>query len=298
MNTDLQHSIIDRLAHSQIYQDYERAFSEATGLPLALSPARSWQLPHQGHKHQNAFCALMAKEMKACLACRQTQHDLTGSGGSDMRTVTCFAGLWETAVALRVGQEIVGYLRTGEILPRQPDEKGFARVVERLSHLGVKANEEKLREAYFASPVFPQKRYDSAMKLLQIFAQHLSLVAGQMVIQSDHVERPSIAKAREFIEEHLTEDLTLAEVAGAVHMSTFYFCKQFKKETGLNFTDYLSRVRVEKAKQQLLRPHLRVSEVAYDVGFQSLTHFNRVFKKLNGQSPTKYRANMPLANVA
>ena len=50
----------------------------------------------------------------------------------------------------------------------------------------------------------------------------------------------------------------------------------FKKPTGLTFTDYLGRVRVEQAKRLLLNPHLRVSEIAYAVGFQSLTHFNRI----------------------
>jgi AraC-like DNA-binding protein len=74
-----------------------------------------------------------------------------------------------------------------------------------------------------------------------------------------------------------------------MHVSTFYFCKMFKKATGLTFTDYLSRVRVEKAKALLLNPHLRISEIAYDVGFQSLTHFNRMFRKIVGLSPTVYR---------
>ena len=78
-------------------------------------------------------------------------------------------------------------------------------------------------------------------------------------------------------------------------MSTFYFCKIFKKSTGTHFTDYLSRVRVEKARNLLLNPNLRISEIAYEVGFQSLTHFNRVFKKLLGQSPTEYRAQVKLA---
>lgn len=75
-----------------------------------------------------------------------------------------------------------------------------------------------------------------------------------------------------------------------MNTSTFYFCKLFKKATGLTFTDYLSRVRIEKAKNLLLNPNLRVSEIAYEVGFQSLTHFNRMFRKLAGQSPTHYRA--------
>ena len=92
---------------------------------------------------------------------------------------------------------------------------------------------------------------------------------------------------------HQADDLSLGSVARAVNTSTFYFCKMFKKATGLNFTDYLSRVRVEKAKNLLLNPNARVSEIAYEAGFQSLTHFNRVFKKVAGQSPTAYRNKLP-----
>ena len=78
-------------------------------------------------------------------------------------------------------------------------------------------------------------------------------------------------------------------------MSSYYFCKMFKKVTGLNFTDYLSRVRVEKAKSLLLNPNARVSEVAFDIGFTSITNFNRTFKKLAGQSPSDYREALPKA---
>src|SRR4029077_15949624 len=85
---------------------------------------------------------------------------------------------------------------------------------------------------------------------------------------------------------HYGDPVGLDEMARTMHVSTFYFCKMFKRATGLTFTDYLGRVRVEKAKNLLLNPHLRVSEIAYTVGFQSLTHFNRVFRKLTGESPT------------
>jgi transcriptional regulator GlxA family with amidase domain len=63
----------------------------------------------------------------------------------------------------------------------------------------------------------------------------------------------------------------------------------FKKSTGLTFTDYLSRVRVEKAKDLLMNPRLRVSDIAYMAGFQSLTHFNRLFRRLTGECPTCFR---------
>jgi AraC-like DNA-binding protein len=57
----------------------------------------------------------------------------------------------------------------------------------------------------------------------------------------------------------------------------------------------VSRARIEKAKNLLLNQNLRVSEIAYEVGFQSLTHFNRVFKKVIGQAPTEYRAQVKAA---
>jgi AraC-like DNA-binding protein len=63
----------------------------------------------------------------------------------------------------------------------------------------------------------------------------------------------------------------------------------FRKITGINFTDYVSRLRIERAKNLLLNPNLRISEIAFEVGFQSLTHFNRVFKRVLGQSPSDYR---------
>ena len=84
----------------------------------------------------------------------------------------------------------------------------------------------------------------------------------------------------------------LCAVPQASGASVFHFCKVFKKTTGLKFTEYVGRVRLENAKTQLLNPNRRISEVAYDVGFQSLTQFNRMFKRVFGQSPTEFRGHL------
>src|SRR5204863_4833677 len=147
----------------------------------------------------------------------------------------------------------------------------------------------QLEEAYFQTRVLTRAQYESLIRLLTIFGQHLSLLSNQIVVQQQNAEPPAITRAKQFIDAHQADDLSLADVAHAVNTSTFYFCKVFKKATGLHFTDYLSRVRIEKAKNLLLNPNLRVSEIAYAVGFQSLTHFNRVFRKLASQSPSDYR---------
>ena len=87
-------------------------------------------------------------------------------------------------------------------------------------------------------------------------------------------------------------------MARAACTSTFYICKLFKRHTGLNFTGYVSRLRIEKARELLANPNLRISEIACDAGFQSLTHFNRVFRKLIGEAPTGYREKLALPLAA
>ena len=79
-------------------------------------------------------------------------------------------------------------------------------------------------------------------------------------------------------------------MAAAAGASVFHFCKIFHSSTGLKFTDYVARVRIEEARTQLLNPNRRVSEIAYEVGFQSLTQFNRTFKRVFGESPSDFRA--------
>jgi len=153
----------------------------------------------------------------------------------------------------------------------------------------------ELRAAYFDTRVLSARQHESTVKLLTIFAEHLSMVSNQIVVREQNAEPPVIARAKQFIADHQTEELSLDQVAKSVNTSKFYFCKIFKKATGINFTDYVSRIRTERAKNLMLNPNLRVSEIAYEVGFQSLTHFNRVFKRILGRSPTDYREQLAQA---
>lgn len=107
---------------------------------------------------------------------------------------------------------------------------------------------------------------------------------------SSGAEPADIWKARRLIEQHSAEELSLTKVARAVHISPTHFSEKFKQVTGVNFVDYVARTRFEKARKLLEDVDLRISEIAFAVGFQSLSQFNRVFKKLSGKSPTAYRA--------
>jgi AraC-like DNA-binding protein len=291
-NGNANRALVEALANSKIYQDYERAFSEATGLPVALRPVESWQLPHHGKRNENPFCQLLAQKSRACGACLQVQEALSERSTMEPQTIACQIGMCDTAVPVRLGDKVIGFLQTGQLFRKKPTPAQFERVARLVAEWGVEADPETLRKAYFDTKVVATRQHDSVVKLLSIFAQHLSMLSNQVVVQHENAEPPVITRAKEYIHEHQTEELSLGQVAKAVNTSTFYFCKMFKKVTGINFTDYLSRVRIEKAKNLLLNPNLRVSEIAFEVGFQSLTHFNRVFKKILGQSPTEYRAQL------
>jgi AraC-like DNA-binding protein len=285
-------ALVEALTSSRIYRDYERAFSDLTGLPVALQPVETWQLPHHGKRNENAFCALLSRKSRSCAACLQTQERLCLQAAGDPETVVCPVGLSDSAVPVRMSDRLVGFLQIGQVFRKKPTEAQFQKTLLLCKKWGVETTPEALRKAYFSGKVISQKEHDSAVKLLTIFAQHLAMVSNQVFIQRENSEPPVIAKARAFILEHQTEELSLGQVAKAVNMSSYYFCKMFKKVAGINFTDYVARIRIEKSKNLLLNPNLRVSEIAFEVGFQSLTHFNRVFKKILGQSPTVYRAQL------
>ena len=106
----------------------------------------------------------------------------------------------------------------------------------------------------------------------------------------DHAEPARIWKARCFIHEHLGEELSLTRVANFVNISPNYLSEEFKRVTSCKFVDYVARTRIENACELLSNSNLRISEIAFEVGFQSLSQFNRAFKRLSGKSPTEHRA--------
>jgi AraC-like DNA-binding protein len=285
-------ALVAQLQRSQIYRDYEQAFRETTGLPISLRSIEAFDLPHHGDSKENPFCALMAQTNHSCAACLQLQRKVEEQAKLKPKTLKCFAGLCDSAVPVRVGENLIGFLQTGQILLHTPEKKEFTKTTQQLVKWGTEVDLKRLEEAYFQTRVLTRKQYESILRLLTIFAQHLSTLSNQLMVKAETEESPAMAKARLFIAERHTEEISLTQVAGAVNMSAFYFCKVFKKATGMTFTDYLARVRVEKIKNLLLNPHKRVSEAAYETGFQSLSQFNRVFRRITGEAPSAYRERL------
>src|SRR3989440_185039 len=285
--------VMRHLSRSQIFKDYERAFSEAMGLPLNIRGHDTWSPAHHGKEDGDSLASILARFNKARAACLRAQTDASRDPDSTMRTVTWFAGLSESAVPVYVGDHILGFLETGEVMLKNPTKKHFATITRQLRAWGYKTDWTQLERAYFRTCVLSPDRYGAMLRLLSIFAQHLSILSNQLVVRREKDESANIARARQFIEKHQAEPLSLGRVAHAANISRHYFCKMFKKATGISFSDYLSRVRVEKSRTLLLNPNSRISEAAFACGFQSMTNFNREFKRIVGRSPTQFRRLLP-----
>lgn len=289
----MNEQLIGALAGSKMFQTYEDAYTETTAMPLTLRPVEALHLPFQGRRKENAFCALMVGQSHTCGACLQLQEKLSQSAMNQPATKMCAYGLCETAVPLKLGPHTIGFLQTGQVMRQPPTGASFQRAVKQAARRGVNINNDPARRAYFNTPVLSQKKLAAATSLLSVFADQLAMKSNQIMMQTVNAEPQVITRAKHFIRENCTERLSLDRVSGIVRMNRYNFCKQFHKTTGLSFTRFVSLTRFEKATNLLLNPNLRVSEVAFAVGFQSLTHFNRLFKKFSGQSPTAYRRQLP-----
>jgi YesN/AraC family two-component response regulator len=287
-------ALVEQLKASEIFRDYQKAFQEATGLPFSLRAIEAFDLPHQDSSQGSPFCALMARSNQSCAACLQLQRKVEEQAQMEPKTLKCFAGLCDSAVPIRVGENLVAFLQTGQILLHQPTQREFKKTTRALINYGVRTDLKRLEEAYFQTRVLKKKQYEAVLRLLSIFAQHLSLLSNQLMVSAAQVESPMVTRAKLFITEHQSEEVSLKQVASSVNTSAFYFCKMFKQATGLTFTEYLARTRIEKVKNLLLNPHKRISEVAYETGFQSLSQFNRVFRRFTGEAPTVWRAKLPV----
>ena len=284
--------LVARLQQSEIFRDYREAFETATGLPLVLRGAGSFASPLSGSKQINRFCAVMAATSKTCAACLQLQARIESEAANGTTSMHCFAGLTDSAIPIRLGTKVVAYLQTGQVFLRRPTQRDFNNAIRQIEALGLTVDPDHLREAYFETRVLTKSHYEATLRLLASFAQHLSSVTNELMIQQTSAEPPAISRARAYIAEHLVEELSLGQVARVANMSAFYFCKIFKAATGLTFTDYVARARVERTKQMLLNPNVRVSEAAYASGCQSLSQFNRVFHRITGEAPTAYRKHL------
>lgn len=288
----LSDTIYTRLVSSPFFAEYEKAFSLTVGMTMRLLPAdpNAWGIK-KNDCYQSPFCQqLNTQDGNPAPPCAAVNKDLMELSALEGKTsCNCFAGLMTTSIPIFAGTMIVGYLKTGQVFQNQPSQDNFEAALEKLQNALNAIDREKLRKAYFSTQVIDPKRYEGIVTLLSHFANELSMRAEKLAISSNEEEPEAISKARDYIRSQLSEALTLSDIAKVAGMSESHFCRQFKISTGMTLTEYINYSRILWVKKELLNPSARISEIAFKVGFQSLSQFNRCFTKFHGSSPSRYR---------
>lgn len=119
-----------------------------------------------------------------------------------------------------------------------------------------------------------------------IYARTIRALDGRNGSSYRHIVRDSMA----YVQAHYTENIQVSDVAAAVYVTPNYFSKIFKQETGENFTEWLNKFRIKKAKELILQePGSRVYEIAAKVGFNDYKYFSFIFKKYTGYTPGTFK---------
>ncbi len=290
-NTGREHAVWLKLIESTIVCKQQAAFACTTGLTLTLVPATTGVSGSEAARASGLFC------VDGCLGGRSgevCQRILAGverraAQKSEPRQFRCPTGLLKIIVPVFVGGQHVGNLLAGPFSQQRLDKETLRRLARRLRQWGLEKHVTALRASWRYSPLLTDERNRSVATLLELFAHYLSERGNQVLTHEPEQSSPLLRKIEAYLAEN-NGSVSTKELAQRVHLSPCYFSKLFKKQTGLTFTEYRRRARVEKAKRLLLDPHRRVSEVAFEAGFESIPYFNRVFRRSLGCSPSEYRA--------
>jgi AraC-like DNA-binding protein len=236
----------------------------------------------------------MAQSAVSCIACQKAHMELQQQLTDNLvpKVICCFAGLSEFVVPIIVGGQHVATLLGGQIFQRKPTQTQFTRLKEQLRIWGMQHELRRIEIAFFKTHVISRKQFQASLRLLTIFAKFLAEDANRDLLAARIQDQHWITHAKNFVLDHAGEPLRLGDVAEHAHLSISYFSKFFKKATGLGFSEFLARARVENAKNSLADPGLTIKEVANRAGFGSLSQFNRTFQRYVGCSPKEYRASL------
>lgn len=284
----------DDLVRLPVLPQYENSYRKVTGMTLKLVAPVEFNQRQNFGEFENLFCSLVTRTPAGCAACLECQRHAQRSAGKKLvsQQISCFAGLTDIAVPVLANGRHVATLMSGQVFRRPPTERDFQLVMNMLKADQDAEWEKRIRKAYFETPVITSDRLQAMVELLNVFAQFLSDYASRQAISMSAAEPKPVASAKQFVLAHAEEPITLAQVIRHVNVNRFYFCRLFKKATGMTLTEYVARVRVEKAKTLLVNPSLRISEIVFAAGFGSIPQFNSVFKRIAGMPATEYRETL------
>ncbi|WNS79004.1 response regulator [Domibacillus sp. DTU_2020_1001157_1_SI_ALB_TIR_016] len=190
---------------------------------------------------------------------------------------------------------------TGLQLLKTLKEKGLSPVVIIISaYSEFEYAQEALRLGvvnYLLKPIGKKKLIEAVEEAVKIMEKQVRAGMIEKVVDEKIVDantkmdsaKGTIRKAISYIDQHLKDEFTLKDVATHVHLNPSYFSVLFKEQVNMNFSEYVTRRRIQRAKELVITTNLPINEIAEEAGYKTSKYFIKIFKEIEGMTPSAYR---------
>ncbi|MBQ7356821.1 MAG: PocR ligand-binding domain-containing protein [Clostridia bacterium] len=241
--------------------------------------------PLGSKKSNNLYCRLVQSSKPGLVRCLESNRVLLDECKEKKKPMMriCHAGLVEIAVPILYNDNIVGYVMLGHIRA-----EGYNMNFEQgLSGLPVDPN--LAQDIYSSLPTHERKRLISIMNIAEMF--------GKFIIMENFLtpkESENLEQIRRYVYDNIDKKLTAQKIANGVHVSKSTLYSTVSSSFGCTVSEFISKVKIDKAKELLQKTDLQVEEIAERLGFSSPAYFGKVFKRIVGVSPLRYRKKSPI----
>ncbi len=262
-------------------QKLERAMEDfyiATG--VSISVMYEDYTPIGSKKSNNLYCRLIQSSKQGFVRCINSNRTLLDECKEKKKPIMhiCHAGLVEMAVPILYNDRIIGYVMLGHIRA----EGISVDFEDRLSSIPTDVN---LASDVFSSlPTFEDRKLRSIMNLATMFGKYVIIENLIKPKESENLEH-----IRHYVYENIDKKLTALKIARGVHVSKSTLYNLVSVNFGCTVSEFINKVKIDKAKDLLQKTDLQVDEISQRLGFSSPAYFGKVFKRCVGISPLKYR---------
>lgn len=261
-----------------------RDFYNVTGVGISI--LREDYSPLGTKKANNTYCRLMQSSKRGLVKCLESNRYLLEECKAKKLPMMsiCYAGLVEIAVPIIYNDEIIGFAILGHI-KQHGTSVDFSSALE-----GLPVDVKLAEEMFDALPAYEAEKIKSILNMAAMF--------GKFLILENFVrpkENESIEQIKRFVLANIDKKLTSQMICRGTHISRSTLYSILNTHMGCTVSEFISNAKVDRAKDLLQKTELPVEDISDKLGFSSPAYFGKVFKKIVGMSPLKYR-KMNLSN--